>query len=127
MSKPVLNALIALRDFFNESYKWTQGAMAMDGDGAEVDAHHPLACCWCLLGGLEVVYGDVRLSKKQRLEVLDSIVPTPLHRDKFLDDSIEQELADAEEAVWEWNDDCDTTFDEVRNQINSAIEQKAAA
>jgi hypothetical protein len=49
-----------VRELLSDESKWTQGAVARDKYGMEIESvDSPDACCWCLGGALIKCYGDM--------------------------------------------------------------------
>ena len=49
--------------------RWTQGAIACDGDGEMVSAHARTAVCWCMIGAINRCAARARASVDVNLEL----------------------------------------------------------
>jgi hypothetical protein len=58
MDSNVLTKLKALRELLGDRAKWSRCAYACDKQGYAVAPLSERACSWCLLGGVEKVYGE---------------------------------------------------------------------
>ncbi len=84
--------------------KWTQGALARDCDGNEVEAMGQIATCYCLSGALWVVAAD---DESKFHELLN----------KFCDAN---GLARGSRHMIEWNDAEGRTYEEVITAVRKA-------
>lgn len=57
MTNQIKQNLIALRELLTPAQQWTQDSYSRDAGGHKIDATHPKAVCWCLLGGIQKVIG----------------------------------------------------------------------
>ncbi|MDH7796410.1 MULTISPECIES: hypothetical protein [unclassified Beijerinckia] len=99
--------LIAMRDLLSTPSAWTQDAFARDRDGDICTSDHPTAVCWCLDGAAAKVgllddddegrYAAIRV-------ILTRSVPT--NHGGYVG----------------FNDDPNTTHDDVMSLLNKAIE-----
>lgn len=81
-------------ELLTDETKWCQGCHARDQRGHEVRWNSPDACCWCLLGALNLCYAH------RKLKVAYSVV---------------RHLRGV--GVAEWNDASERTFEDVRQLI----------
>lgn len=85
-----------LQQLFDKPEKWTKGAFAKNAKGEGVIPDHPTATSWCLSGGLSHCYGDGPLSTDIYHRIVKELnVP----------------------FISNWNDEPETTFDDIRNVI----------
>ena len=49
-----LETLKAARDLISDPARWTQGALARDANGNEIDSTDNGAICWCSFGAIQV-------------------------------------------------------------------------
>lgn len=47
----------SLQELFADPARWTKRRSAADAEGRWTDFYDPKAACWCLTGGINLVYG----------------------------------------------------------------------
>ena len=115
-----LDALRAMRTLLAPQKRWTQGAIARNEDGQALDeGWHAEATCWCLGGAAEHVLGS---------EPKDT---GPSADDVFerLDAELEGEERAREGQTYRfhvYNDDGETTHEDVLALIDRSIESEEA-
>lgn len=87
-----------MRELFEDEKRWTKGDSAKDITGHWINPLSDEAVCWCLSGGLRVVYWDstkLRQVEETLLKLCDGSIPA-------------------------WNDDPARTIDDVRRLVKEA-------
>jgi hypothetical protein len=86
---------------------WCQESPAKDQDGNKLQANDPRATKWCALSAIQKLYPP-----SQRGEIMDRV----LRALRVSEGGISQ-LTETDKAccLMEWNDDRQTTFEEVKN------------
>ena len=81
--------------------RWTTEAMARDEYGEPVDPMDPAACCWCLVGALEFVYGGGP-PEAQAIDRLYAVIRDADDHEGISGGTQEMELVDWNDQVtWE--------------------------
>lgn len=92
-----LKALEAL--FAPGPHTWTQGTLARDSHGDEIDTDEPAATCFCLFGGIRKVARNTKMKK------LAAVIRRAANYD----------------SIFEWNDAGNRTYEDVVAVIRKAI------
>ena len=90
-----------LQELFADPARWTTGKTARDVHGHSTYAKSDGACSWCLIGGLERVYGDVYIGPRKKLR-----------------EAIERRVGPR--SITGFNDDAATTIDDIRAVVAEA-------
>lgn len=107
--KTILEVLEAVDAKLDSPEKWTKGWNAKNNIGQRVTENSPAACCWCLVGAVVSISGDLI-----RIEIADNIVSKTLN---FL------KIQSGETFLYNWNDLPSRTFSEVKSFISIAKEK----
>lgn len=112
--KSVLQQLKEIDAIFSTQEKWIKGCNAIDAQG---HLCHPLgldACKWCLIGALVKVVGS--LSAFNAHSAHDTII-----------NAINETYTNShEDTLWRFNDNEETTFEDVKKVLKRAMELAVA-
>lgn len=111
---PVLRAM---RDLLSNPDAWTQGVLARDFIGSEIEPLADEARCWCLIGAICKV-GHVSIGYGH--PAYDELLDTLRERDEAAQLVIAAEM-DIEDLVPVYNDAQDTTHADVLALIDATI------
>ena len=107
--KTATQVLVAARELLSEKRRWTQGAYAIGPGGRRTDLSDPKACAWCAAGAIYKQGGN-----------LDGAGAAAV-----LAEAIREQWPD--ESIAGFNDDHDTTHEQVLSMFDRAIELSRAA
>lgn len=97
-------------DFLEPDGRWTKGGWAKNGNGSLVNFSDPDAVCFCVLGALYKLGGEVTY-------IFDSDKPAC-----YAESLLEQRLSLTNASVAEWNDDAGRDKREVLKALRSAAD-----